>query len=748
MTESEQTFETPEQARAKTIPSETNSQISTETTLPSVSNVTIQTVKKDPNQSSRNPLAAPMREQVRPPRDGAPRPPFNERGGDRPQRSDSRPEGRSNDRGDRNDRGPRDSNRDNRGPRPDRGPIRRSQHGRPTPIQGPVYEAPAFQFTPKPGEEPVKVGSLLGLQQVGQCIFLEYKDDIIIVDAGLEFAADDTMGADYIVPDISYLKARKDKIRGILLTHGHLDHIGALRDMLPELDFPMIYTTPLTIGLVKKTFDNKDDVRKIKYKIVDTDVEIVKTGCFTTEFVRVNHNIPETYALSIHTPKGVVFTSGDFKIDYTPAIDKPADLAKMARIGTEGVKLFIGDSLGSTRKGAAISEKVIGDNLAELIRTIKGRMIIATFASNVGRIIQIVEAAIRANKIVFLSGRSMVNNVEICQELGYINVPKDMIRKLDRDISSIADDRVLILSTGAQGEEFSSLARLARDEHNFVRLKHGDNILMSATTIPGNEKTVQAMMNNLVVRGVNIITNDEMDIHASGHGGMEDHKMILGLLRPDFFMPFYTEPLMRYAYRKLAMDMGFDEEKIMMPKENGAIIELYDEGVRIAPKGLELSVVLVDGKGKGHLSGEYVIKARQIMAQSGIVSLIFKIDAKGLDLVGNIQIESRGFVYSNEVKQMHTDIVNMARKKYEIYIKRTKNIKDVLRRIKDEIALEIKKMIDREPMVVPMYVYINRDGMDSLEAESVDDHIVGMSLEEQGSSHSDGVSEGGSEGGF
>ncbi len=582
-------------------------------------------------------------------------------------------------------------------------------------------------------ETPVRICSLLGLEQVGQCVFIEYKDDIILVDAGLEFCAQEILGADYVIPDIAYIKKNIKKLRGIVLTHGHLDHIWALRDILPELDFPVIYTTPLTLGIVKKSFEDPKDVPKIKYKIVNPETDIIKLGCFTIEFVHVNHNIPETMALAIHTPKGIIFNSADFKIDHTPAIDKPADLAKIARIGTEGVKLYIGDSLGSERPWFAISEMVVGQTLDDIIKNTRSRLLIATFASNVWRIIQIIQSAARYNKVVFLSGRSMVNNVEICKELGYINVPKWLIRKLGDDIHGLSDDRIVILSTGAQWEEFSSLARMARGEHTKFELKKWDTILMSATTIPGNELAVAKMMNDLVVREINLITNNDMDVHASGHWGAEDHKIMIGLLKPQFFMPFYTDAKSRYAHKKLGLMMGIPEENIMMPAKNGAIIEMYDDRVTIAKDTVKLNTVLIDGKGVGHLSGEYVIKARKIMAEDGLLALIFKIDTKTKELVGNIQIESRWFVYSSEVRMVHTKIVDFARSKYHDYLKKRKDTKQIMKDIKEDLGEQITKIIGRVPMVLTMYVYINRDQKDEIIDVIADDEaIIWMTLEEQG----------------
>ncbi len=543
----------------------------------------------------------------------------------------------------------------------------------------------------KKGEKPLRIASLMGLTQVGQCLMLEYENDLILIDAGMEFAADETLGADYIIPDVSYIKKNQKKLRGILITHGHLDHVGALRDILPELDFPMIYTTPLALGIIKKTFDDQLLADKIKYTIVDPDQDVVKLGCFTVEFAYVNHNIPETMAMAIHTPKGMIVNIPDFKIDHTPAIDRPADLAKFARYGSEGVKLVIADSLGCANPGRSKSEAEIGDTLDSIVKHTDGRLFVATFASNVGRVIQLIQSAVRHDRIVFVAGRSMTNNIEICQKLGYINAPKGLIRSLKHDdINSVPDKRVMVLSTGAQGEEFAALTRISRDDFDGVKIMKGDTVLVSASTIPGNEVQMADMLNNFAEREINVVTKNDMDIHASGHGGEEEHKFVLALTKPEFFMPYYIDAAPRYAYKKIAMKMGMEEERILMPHHNGAIIEMYDETIQISDESLQLHTVLIDGKGQGHLSGEYVIKARKIMAENGSVNLIFKVDTKTKELVGNIQIESRGFVYSSEVQKVHTAIVQFARKKYLSNMRKSRSVKDNLRNIKDELGGFVK----------------------------------------------------------
>lgn len=582
----------------------------------------------------------------------------------------------------------------------------------------------------KKDEVPVRIGNLIGLEQVGQCMFIEYKNDIVVIDAGMEFAANEELGADYIIPDIAYLKKNKSKIRGILITHGHLDHVWAIKNIIEELGYPIIYTTPLALGIIKKTFDDPKRANLIKYKIIDPDQDLIKLWCFTVEFIRVNHNIPESMALAIYTPKGIIFDSGDFKIDHTPSIDRPTDLAKIARIGTEWVRLYTWDSLWSQTPGRAKSEKIIWETVDSEIKNTSWRMIIATFATNIGRVIQIINSAIRYNRVVFLSGRSMINNVDICQQLGYINAPKGMIRKLDNEVNTMPDERVLILWTGAQGEEFAALTRMSRGEHTQVTLKKWDTILLSSSTIPGNELAIDKMLNSLLSKWVDLITNNEMDVHTSWHGYAEDHKLFLSLIKPEYFMPAFDSMKHRYAHKKLALDLGIPEENIIMPVENGSIIEMYDDVVLIWEQKLKLDTIMIDGKWQWHMSGEYVIKARHIMAQNGVVSLIFKIDTKSNELVGNIQIESRGFVYSSEVKTIHTQIVEFARAKYNENQKKRMDVRDNLKKMKEDLSDFIEKIIGRVPMLLPMYVYINRETQNGGDI-TPDEAVVGMTLDEQ-----------------
>ena len=536
-------------------------------------------------------------------------------------------------------------------------------------------------------------------------------------------------GVDYIIPDISYLLAKKKNIKGIFITHGHLDHIGAIKNIIGDLNYPIIHTTPLALGLIKKSLDDKD-LKNLKYKLVDPEIDIVKLGSFIIEFFHVNHSIPEAMGLAIHTPKGMIVHSGDFKIDFIPAIDKPADLGKISRIGQEGVKLYLGESTNARVPGHTPSEKVIGENITKVINAhSRQRIVVSTFASNIGRIIQIIDSAVRQNRVIFLAGRSMVNNIQLCQELGYIKVPKEMIRMVSNEIDQMPNERVLILCTGSQGEEFSALVRMATNQFKDFYLKPDDVVIFSSHTIPGNEKAVGALMNNLVDLGIELVDDPSLDLHTSGHAYQEDMKEMMALLKPEFFAPIHGEPLMRHTHKKIAMDMRIPEENILLPK-NGQIIEMYDNVVLLSDKKLKLDTVMIDGKGQGHLSGEYVMKAREIMAEEGVVALIFKIDTKTKELVGNIQIESRGFVYSSEVKSIHTQIINFAKSKYTENNRKRMDVKENLKNIKETLGEHITKIIGRVPMLMMMYVYINREAIIGTDTPE-DDEIVGMTIEEQ-----------------
>ena len=603
--------------------------------------------------------------------------------------------------------------------------------------QAPTQSIADLKKLVKKDELPVKVFWLWWLEEIWiNMTVIEYKDDIIVIDAWLEFASFDMHGVDYIIPDISYLIQNKKKLKWILITHGHLDHIGAIKHILSELDYPIVYTTPLALGLIKKSLNDQDQ-KKMKYKIIDPDIDIIKLGEFLVEPFRVNHSIPESMWYAIHTPKGNIVHSWDFKIDFVPAIDKPADLGKISRIGQEWVKLYLWESTNARIPWHTPSEKLIGDNLERVIKNHPNqRIIISTFASNIWRLIQIIESAVKHNRVVFLAGRSMVWNVQLCQELGYINVPKDMIRLVSGEIDQMPDERVMILCTWSQWEEFSALVRMSTNTFKNFMIRPWDCILLSSHTIPWNEKAVWSLLNNLIDMWIDLVDEPTLALHTSGHSYQEDMKEMMALLKPEYFCPIHWESLMRHAHKKTALDMRIPEEKILLPK-NGQIVELYDECVLLSDKKLKLDIVTIDGKWQWHLSGEYVTKARGIMSQDGVVALIFKIDTKTKELVGNLQIESRGFVYSSEVKSIHTQIVELARAEFNKNLKKKMDIKDNLRSIKELLDWEIEKIIWRAPMIIPMYVYINREALTTPIQVNEDEEIIWMTLEEQGGPEED-----------
>ena len=596
--------------------------------------------------------------------------------------------------------------------------------------QAPTQSIADLKKLVKKNEIPVRVFWLWWLEEIWiNMTVIEYKDDIIIIDAWLEFASFDMHGVDYIIPDISYLLTKKKNIRWILITHGHLDHIWAIKHIISQLDYPVVYTTPLALWLIRKNLTDQDQ-KNLKYKILDPDIDVIRLWEFLVEPFRVNHSIPESMWFATHTPKWNIVHSGDFKIDFIPAIDKPADLWKISRIGQEWVKLYLWESTNARTPWHTPSEKIIGENLEKVITSHPTqRIIISTFASNIGRIIQIIESAVKHNRTIFLAWRSMVWNVQLCQELGYINVPKGMIRLVSGEIDQMPDEKVLIVCTGSQWEEFSALVRMATNTYKDFMIRPGDCILLSSHTIPWNEKAVWALMNNLVDMWIDLVDEPTLALHTSGHSCQEDMKEMMALLKPEYFCPIHWESIMRHAHKKIALDMRIPEEKILMPK-NGQIIEIYDEAVLLSDKKLKLDTVTIDGKGQWHLSGEYVTKARGIMGQDGVVSLIFKIDTKTKELVGNLQIESRWFVYSSEVKSIHTQIVEFARAEYNKNLKKKMEIKENLKAIKEWLEAEIEKIIWRVPMIILMYVYINREAL-TTQTTSNEEEIVGMTLEEQ-----------------
>lgn len=579
-------------------------------------------------------------------------------------------------------------------------------------------------------EKPVRIAALWWLEQVWEnMMFMEYENDIIVIDAWMLMPWWQVYWIDYIIPDISYLKRNIEKIRWIIITHWHLDHIWALKHVLPDLNFPTVYWTALSLWLIKKSLEMSELIKKFKYKLVNPDIDIINLWCFNIEFFRVNHSIPEPMWLAIHTPKWLIVHTWDFKIDFTPAIDKPADLWKISRIWQEWVKLMFSDSTNSWKPWRTPSEKQIWESIENVIKSSDSRLIIATFSSLIWRISQIINSCVKYNKIVFLSWRSMVNNVEIAKQLWYINAPNWLIRKLNTDIDSLPDERVVILTTWSQWEEFSALVRISKWEHPQIKIRKWDKILLSAVPIPWNEMAVVNMMNELIRQWADIVTNKDLDLHVSWHWYQEDLKIMLSMVKPKYFIPVHWELFMRNDHKKIALELKHPDENIFLI-DNWNIILVYNDKVKISEERLKLDQVMIDWLWVWHLSWEYVMKARQIMADNWMLTLIFKVDSKSKTLVWNLQIESRWFVYSSEVKKIHTNIVEFAKKRYYEFVKNNSNIKDVLKMIKEELNDYLTKIVWRIPMVVPMFVYINKESIWNTE-EELNEEMVWVNIEEQ-----------------
>ncbi|MFH0776036.1 MAG: ribonuclease J, partial [Patescibacteria group bacterium] len=501
-------------------------------------------------------------------------------------------------------------------------------------------------------DEKVRVVPLGGQEEVGRnmsAIF--YKEDIVIIDCGLQFPEMDMFGVDYVIPDVSFLEDKKSRIRGILLTHGHLDHIGALQHILPKLDFPPLIGTPLTLGLVKKRLDEYGLTNKTKFiEIKNPAIEKIKLGRhFEAEFFRVNHSIPDGVGICLNTPVGTIVHTGDFKFDFTPSDGLKCDFGKIAEIGRRGVLLAFADSTNAEKPGYTISEKIVNENIAKTILEAKGRVILATFSSLIGRIQHIVNAANRANRKVFASGRSMIANMEMAEQLGYLKAPQGLIRPLKKGvkINELTPNKILILCTGSQGEELSALTRIALGEHQTIQIKEGDTVIFSSTPIIGNERAVVAVTNNLLRLGAKVITNKNLDVHTSGHASQEDLKLMHSLLKPKFLVPVHGELHMRHAHRDIAEKIGMEEGNVLL-LDNGDILELAPNNiVRKSKSKVRVNNILIDGLGVGDI-GTSVLRERQIMSENGIVVIVFRAYAQSGKLVGAPDIISRGFVYMKE----------------------------------------------------------------------------------------------------
>ncbi|MCX6798460.1 MAG: ribonuclease J, partial [Candidatus Falkowbacteria bacterium] len=463
-----------------------------------------------------------------------------------------------------------------------------------------------------------------GLEEVGRNMSLiEYNKEIIIIDMGLQFPEEDMPGIDYIIPNVSYLKDKKDWIKGVIISHGHYDHIGGIPHIMGEIGNPPMFMGKMTAGLVRKRHQEYKTAPVLKIKEIDENFKVKLGASFNLEFLRVNHSIPDCFATIIHTPFGTLVHTGDFKIDFTPVNDKPADLNRMAQLGAQGIRLLMSDSTDATHPGYQVSESYIGEEMGKIFEKIEGRIIIGTFASQLSRVQKIFDLAAHFGRRVNLQGRSMNSNVEVAHEIGYLKFnPKIIVD--DREVNRLPDNKVIIIGTGAQGESNAFLSRVVTGEHRTISLKHGDTVLFSSSVIPGNERSIQNLMDQVVRQGAKIIHYKMLDIHAGGHAKQEDLKLAMRLFKPEFFMPIEANHYMLRAHADLAEQVGIPKEKIFVA-DNGQVVEfkmLNNKVVGALTKEKVITdYVFVDGLGVGDVS-DIVLRDRLMMAEDGMIVVI------------------------------------------------------------------------------------------------------------------------------
>jgi ribonuclease J len=551
----------------------------------------------------------------------------------------------------------------------------------------------------------LRVIPLGGMEEVGRNMMLfEYDKDIIIVDLGLQFPEEDMHGIDYIIPNTAYLKDKRDRIKGIIITHGHYDHIGAIPHSMGRLGNPPIYTAPLTKGMIMKRQEDFPQSPKLDINEVKIDDKI-KLGCFEVEFFHVNHNIPDSMGLVIHTPVGDVVHTGDFKFDRSPLNEKPADLDKIAKVGKKGVLLLMSDSTDAETPGHSLSEKEIGQNLENIFKDIKGRIIVATFASLLTRAQMVIQLAEKFGRKVAVDGYSMKTNVAIAKELGYLKVKKGTLIKPEQ-ANSLPDDQVLVLCTGAQGEGNAVLMRLVNDQHRHLKLHPGDTAIFSSSVVPGNERTVQNLRDAICRKEVRVIHYNMMDVHAGGHAPSEDLKIMLNLIKPKYFIPIEGNYYMLKIHAEMAHETGVKRNNIVIPN-NGQVVLVDQDKIELTKEQVPANYVMVDGLGVGDV-GQVVLRDRQAMAEDGMFVIITLIDSKTGLVRGEPDIISRGFVYLRESKELLTQ----TRKKIKDIVahssspEHTINPSYIKDNIRDKIGKFLYTQTQRRPMVLPVIIEI------------------------------------------
>lgn len=570
-----------------------------------------------------------------------------------------------------------------------------------------VQRAPA-----KPGKQTpiiknkLKIIPLGGLDEVGKNMMaVEYEEDIVIIDMGLEFPGEDLLGIDYVVPDVSYLEDNKKRIRGVLLTHGHLDHIGGIPYILPRLDFPPVFGAKLTIGLVEHRIKEFKQEKAARLHVIDP-AKPLKLGNFIVKFVRVMHSIPDALAIVLETPVGKIMHTGDFKFDATPARNMVKDdIHKMEALGRENVLALFSESTNALKPGHTISEKQVGEALEEAVSIAKGRLIIASFSSQIGRVQQIIDAAAKTGRKIYVSGRSMRTNISIAHKLGYLSIEKNMIFDVKKyRPKENPDDKTLILTTGSQGEPVAALARMANNTHDHIKIEKGDTVVLSSSPIPGNERAIHTIINSLCIMGANVINNELMDIHTSGHAKQDELKRMINYIRPRYLVPIHGEFYMRQGLANLAIkECGMSADRVVM-LQNGDVLlgengKLYKSGETV-----ETKYILIDGQGEGQL-GSQVLVDREIMSQNGAVVILIYVTKNGR-LKGDPDVVTRGFIYMHESEAITKEIIKITKDAYGAITAKNRgaNRKDIKKYIHQTVDRFTHKTLERSPLVVPLII--------------------------------------------